>query len=198
MGERGADGKPGEDGKPGPQGPPGLPGRPGRLGPQGTNGEDGECGPQGYPGKPGEKGEPGKKGARGEQGEQGPKGEKGRDAKIDIISWENVHNMVENGCGCKTCEKTVKDPKNVCTDDSTGEKCLKKQPVWWLGQHIDRQYFIDSIKEFLGDDFAQKAVDHLTMHGLDFKRKDWDMYIEQIGVYLLGVDDYEKDCGDLK
>ena len=198
MGERGADGMPGEDGAPGPKGPPGLPGRPGRLGPSGTNGEDGACGPQGYPGAKGEPGFPGKKGARGPQGEQGPIGIKGRDAKIDIMAWSEVHQLVESGCGCKTCEKSVNNPDNICKDDSTGEECLKKQPVWWLGQHIDRQYFIDSIKEFLGDNFAQKAVDHLTMHGLDFNRSDWDIYIEQIGVYLLGEDDFNKEVADLK
>jgi len=191
MGPPGIEGKDGGVGEKGARGPRGLPGLPAPLGPQGNNGHDGECGKPGPQGPWGPKGDQGIKGDPGPQGAQGPKGRKGQDAKIDIVSWSSVHNSVRSNCGCKTCEKTISDPENICTK-SDGSTCLKKQPVWWLGEHIDRKYFTDSIKEFLGDDFAEKAVNHLTMHGHSFDRASWNFYIEQVGTYLLGEEDFNK------
>lgn len=193
MGPAGLRGNPGEDGQRGIVGPPGLPGLPGQLGPQGENGADGECGKRGPQGSQGYKGKQGFRGDQGPRGPQGPKGESGQNAKIDITSWSDVHRAVKDNCGCKTCDKTINDQNNICTDKD-GKKCLKKQPVWWLGQHIDRQYFIDSIKEFLSDDFARKAADHLTMHGQSFNTNSWESYIEEVGTYLLGEEDYGTYC----
>jgi len=188
-------------------GPPGKEGKPGRAGEEGKRGPDGpyglhsELGVPGEPGKPGEKGKPGLKGFKGRkgdigltgdpsaQGPPGPKGPKGASHKINLISWNETHILVKDNCGCKNCEKTIKDPENIC-EDKDGKKCLIKQPVWWLGQHIDRDYFVKSILEFRGEGFSQKAVDHLLMHGIPFDRDSWDTYIRQIGVYLLGEQDF--------
>jgi len=189
MGPKGKPGYPGEPGVKGPPGPPGPPGLPGQIGPMGETGLPGYQGAPGHPGMKGEKGEPSPRGPPGPPGPPGVKGPKGLDAKIDTYSWQWVHSQVEAICGCKNCEETANDPNNVCVNPD-GSKCFKKQPVWWLGNHIDREYFINSIKEFLTDAYVNQVVNYMTLENHSFTNASWFYYIKQIGIYLLGNDEF--------
>jgi len=190
MGPSGPSGGPGDSGGPGLQGPPGFSGLQAALGVPGPNGKDGGVGLKGELGSKGPKGEGGDKGPNGPPGSPGARGLAGENAKINILSWEDVKNTVKNQCGCKSCSEAMEDA--VCTEEN-GDTCLKHVPVWWVGEHIDREYFIDSIKEFLGDDFTQKAADHLTMDGLNFDQTEWKTYIEEVGTYLLGEEAFQEN-----
>merc|ERR1712046_44574 len=71
-----------------------------------------------------------------------------------------------------------------------GTKCFKKQPVWWLGNHIDREYFINSIKEFLSDAYVNQVVNYMTLEKHSFTTDSWFYYITKIGTYLLGENEF--------
>ena len=191
MGPAGPPGGSGEPGEPGPRGPAGFHGLQAALGEPGPNGQDGGVGPKGPKGGNGTVGPRGDKGPNGPPGSPGPRGVAGKNAKINILSWEDVKDTVKLQCGCKSCSEAVQED-NVCTEEN-GDTCLKSIPVWWVGEHIDRDYFIDSIKEFLGEDFTQKAADHLTMDGLNFDQTQWRTYIEEVGTFLLGEGDFQEN-----
>jgi hypothetical protein len=189
MGDAGPAGGPGGVGASGLPGPPGFSGLQAALGEPGPNGNDGGVGSKGPRGSKGPIGVQGDKGPNGPPGSPGARGLAGENAKINILSWEAVKDTVKNQCGCKTCSEAVQDD-NICIEEN-GDSCLKTIPVWWVGEHIDREYFIDSIKEFLGEDFTQKAADHLTMDGLNFDKSQWRSYIEEVGTFLLGEGDFQ-------
>lgn len=192
MGPRGMNGS---DGEPGPQGPKGLSGADGLasvIGLAGSNGRNGKRGPPGPPGPKGPIGPNGQKGAPGPPGIPGQPGRPGKNAKINLFSWEQIHNSVEVNCGCKNCNETLAEPDSIC-EEADGTTCLTKVPVWWHGDHIDRDYFFDAIREFLTDHFSQNAADHLALSKgpnadtiSDFKRVEWIAYIEQISEFLFG------------
>jgi len=191
MGPAGPSGRPGQPGGSGMKGPRGFSGLQSALGSPGPNGINGGAGTKGPVGAKGPVGNPGDKGPTGPTGSPGARGPPGENAKINILSWSAVKDTVKNQCGCKSCSESASED-NVCTEEN-GDTCLKNIPVWWVGEHIERQYFIDSIKEFLGEDFTQKAVDHLKM-GLDFDKTKWRTYIEEVvGTFLLGESDFQEN-----
>jgi len=173
----------------GPKGEKGLPGLPGLesvIGPPGVPGKNGGPGPPGPPGPKGLKGDIGPKGRIGLPGPPGPPGQPGADSKIDVLTWYDIYQKVKLNCKCKSCEEYIDDTE-ICTDED-GTECLTRVPVWWLGEHIDKCYFVKTIREFTTLSFSSQASTHLCMNGgqVNFSPQDWIDYVNDIAQFLFG------------